>query len=184
VPLMLFALLFGLSMDYEVFLLTAVQRRWSITRDNLRSVREGLSATGGVITAAATIMVGVFLAFVPNDDPTIKMFGVGMAAAIAIDATVVRGLLVPATMALLGALTWWTPRRPRGRVRPAPRHAARHASRGGLGGPGLTARADVERTASGETPLKVRRGDEDHAGQEHAGQPVDDVVMIEVNRRE
>jgi len=120
VPLMLFALLFGLSMDYEVFLLTVVQRRWDMTGDNLRSVREGLIATGGVITAAATIMVGVFIAFVPNDDPTIKMFGVGMAVAIAVDATIVRGLLVPATMALLGDLTWWTPRHRRvGDLHPA-----------------------------------------------------------------
>jgi putative drug exporter of the RND superfamily len=113
VPLMLFAVLFGLSMDYEVFLLTSVQRRWRATGDNLRSVRDGLTATGGVITAAATIMVGVFLAFVPNEDPTIKMFGVGMAVAIAVDATIVRGLLVPSTMVLLGDLNWWAPRRRR-----------------------------------------------------------------------
>jgi RND superfamily putative drug exporter len=110
VPLMLFALLFGLSMDYEVFLLTAVQRSWHASGDNLRSVREGLAATGGVITAAATIMVSVFAAFVPNTDPTIKMFGVGLAVAVTVDATIVRGLLAPATMALLGAVTWWTPR--------------------------------------------------------------------------
>ncbi|MGI5162227.1 MMPL family transporter [Microbispora sp. CA-102843] len=116
VPLMLFALLFGLSMDYEVFLLSDIQRRRNLTRDNLRSVREGLIGTGGVITAAAAIMVGVFLAFVPNDDPTIKMFGVGMAVAIAVDATVVRCLLVPATMAMLGDLTWWTPGRKRVRI--------------------------------------------------------------------
>ncbi|MFI9011379.1 MMPL family transporter [Actinosynnema sp. NPDC053489] len=113
VPLVLFALLFGLSMDYEVFLLSDVRRRWSRTGDNLRSVREGLVGTGGVITAAAAIMVGVFLAFVPNDDPTIKMFGVGLAVAIAVDATVVRCLLVPATMAVLGDLNWWAPGRHR-----------------------------------------------------------------------
>ncbi|MFE2752516.1 MMPL family transporter [Actinosynnema sp. NPDC059335] len=113
VPLMLFALLFGLSMDYEVFLLGDVRRRRHETGDNLRAVRDGLVGTGGVITAAAAIMVGVFLAFVPHHDPTIKMFGVGMAVAIAVDATVVRCLLVPATMALLGELTWWTPRRRR-----------------------------------------------------------------------
>lgn len=116
VPLMLFALLFGLSMDYEVFLLSDVQRRWNLTGDNLRSVREGLIGTGRVITAAAAIMVGVFLAFVPNDDPTIKMFGVGLAVAIAVDATVVRCLLVPATMAVLGDLNWWTPGRKRSRT--------------------------------------------------------------------
>ena len=113
VPLMLFALLFGLSMDYEVFLLSDVQRRWHLTGDNLRSVREGLLGTGRVITAAAAIMFGVFLAFVPNNDPTIKMFGVGLAVAIAVDATVVRCLLVPATMAVLGDLNWWTPGRRR-----------------------------------------------------------------------
>jgi RND superfamily putative drug exporter len=111
VPLVLFALLFGLSMDYEVFLLSDVRRRFVLTGDNLRSVREGLVGTGGVITAAAAIMVGVFLAFVPNDDPTVKMFGVGMAVAIAVDAVIVRCLLVPATMAVLGDLNWWTPRR-------------------------------------------------------------------------
>ncbi|MBP2325548.1 RND superfamily putative drug exporter [Kibdelosporangium banguiense] len=116
VPLMLFALLFGLSMDYEVFLLSDVQRRWKRTGDNLRSVREGLLGTGRVITAAAAIMVGVFLAFVPNNDPTIKMFGVGLAVAIAVDATVVRCLLVPATMAMLGNLNWWTPGRKRVRT--------------------------------------------------------------------
>jgi putative drug exporter of the RND superfamily len=113
VPLMLFALLFGLSMDYEVFLLSDVQRRWHLTGDNLRSVREGLIGTGRVITAAAAIMVGVFLAFVPNNDPTIKMFGVGLAVAIAVDATIVRCLLVPATMAVLGDRNWWTPGRRR-----------------------------------------------------------------------
>ncbi|HKS49206.1 MAG TPA: MMPL family transporter, partial [Amycolatopsis sp.] len=117
VPLMLFALLFGLSMDYEVFLLSEVQRRWSQTGDNLRSVREGLLGTGRVITAAAAIMVGVFLAFVPNNDPTIKMFGVGLAVAIAADATVVRCLLVPATMTMLGDLNWWTPGRKRMRTK-------------------------------------------------------------------
>lgn len=116
VPLMLFALLFGLSMDYEVFLLSDVQRRWKLTGDNLSSVREGLVGTGRVITAAAAIMVGVFLAFVPSGDPTIKMFGVGLAVAIAVDATVVRCLLVPATMAVLGELNWWTPGRKRVRA--------------------------------------------------------------------
>jgi RND superfamily putative drug exporter len=117
VPLMLFALLFGLSMDYEVFLLSDVRRRWNETGDNLRSVRDGLLGTGRVITAAAAIMVGVFLAFVPNNDPTIKMFGVGLAVAIAVDATIVRCLLVPATMAVLGDLNWWTPGRKRVRTR-------------------------------------------------------------------
>jgi putative drug exporter of the RND superfamily len=117
VPMMLFALLFGLSMDYEVFLLTAVQEAWRATGDNRASVREGLARTGRVITSAALIMVCVFASFVLHTDPVIKMFGFGMAVAIAVDATIVRALLVPATMTLLGSANWWTPRR---RARPAP----------------------------------------------------------------
>ncbi len=109
VPLMLFALLFGLSMDYEVFLLTAVQEAWRATGDNLSSVRQGLARTGRVITSAALIMVCVFASFVLQASPIIKMFGLGMAVAIAVDATIVRGLLVPATMALLGRANWWVP---------------------------------------------------------------------------
>ncbi|WP_431932452.1 MMPL family transporter [Micromonospora sp. RP3T] len=112
-PMMLFALLFGLSMDYEVFLLTAVQESWRATGDNRVAVREGLAGTGRVITSAALIMVTVFAGFVLQDDPVIKMFGLGMAVAVAVDATVVRGLLVPATMALLGRANWWRPGRRR-----------------------------------------------------------------------
>ncbi|GIJ48062.1 membrane protein [Virgisporangium aliadipatigenens] len=111
VPMMLFALLFGLSMDYEVFLLTAVQEAWRRTGDNRASVRAGLAATGRVITSAAFIMVVVFAGFLLHSDPVIKMFGLGMAVAIAVDATVVRGLLVPAVMALLGPANWWHPGR-------------------------------------------------------------------------
>jgi RND superfamily putative drug exporter len=114
VPMMLFALLFGLSMDYEVFLLTAVRESWRATGDNRTAVRDGLARTGRVITSAALIMVCVFASFVLHTDPVIKMFGLGMAVAIAVDATIVRGLLVPATMALLGRANWWTPRRGRG----------------------------------------------------------------------
>ncbi|WBC16373.1 MMPL family transporter [Micromonospora sp. WMMA1998] len=110
-PMMLFALLFGLSMDYEVFLLTAVRESWLVTGDNRTAVREGLAGTGPVITSAALIMVTVFAGFVLQDDPVIKMFGLGMAVAVAVDATVVRGLLVPATMALLGRANWWRPGR-------------------------------------------------------------------------
>ncbi|MDP9794056.1 RND superfamily putative drug exporter [Catenuloplanes nepalensis] len=111
VPMMLFALLFGLSMDYEVFLLTAVRESWDRTRDNRRAVRDGLAETGVVITSAALIMVCVFASFVLSDEPVIKMMGLGLAVAIAVDATVIRGLLVPAVMTLLGDANWWTPRR-------------------------------------------------------------------------
>ncbi|MCM4081393.1 MMPL family transporter [Paractinoplanes hotanensis] len=110
VPMMLFALLFGLSMDYEVFLLTAVRESWQRHRDNRASVREGLASTGVVITSAALIMVCVFAGFLLSADPVIKMMGLGLAVAIAVDATVIRGLLVPATMALLGRANWWSPR--------------------------------------------------------------------------
>ncbi|GAA4601586.1 RND superfamily putative drug exporter [Actinoplanes octamycinicus] len=109
VPMLLFALLFGLSMDYEVFLLTAVRESWLATGDNARSVRDGLSGTGVVITSAALIMVCVFAGFVLSPSPVVKMMGVGLAVAVAIDATVIRGLLVPATMVLLGRANWWTP---------------------------------------------------------------------------
>ncbi|MFF0306559.1 MMPL family transporter [Streptosporangium sp. NPDC004379] len=110
IPLMLFAVLFGLSMDYEVFLLTAVRQAYLRHGDNRRAVAEGLGSTGRVITSAALIMVAVFVAFIAYPDPMVKIFGVGLAVAVAVDATVIRGLLVPSTMALLGRLNWWCPR--------------------------------------------------------------------------
>ncbi|MEV0384266.1 MMPL family transporter [Nonomuraea sp. NPDC050643] len=110
VPLMLFAVLFGLSMDYEVFLLTAVRQSYLRHGRNARAVAEGLGSTGRVITSAALIMVAVFVAFIAYPDPMVKTFGVGLAVAIAVDATIIRGFLVPATMVLLGRLNWWCPR--------------------------------------------------------------------------
>ncbi|ADB48640.1 MMPL family transporter [Conexibacter woesei] len=111
VPLMMFAILFGLSMDYEVFLMTHVRERWQATGDAHRAVIEGLAGTARVITSAALIMVAVFLAFLLDGNPTIKQFGLGMAVAVAVDATVIRCLLVPAIMSLLGRRAWWMPRR-------------------------------------------------------------------------
>jgi putative drug exporter of the RND superfamily len=110
VPLMMFAILFGLSMDYEVFLMTHVKEAWERTRDNTEAVIAGVATTGRVITSAALIMVSVFFAFVINGDPTVKQFGVGMGVAVAVDATLVRCLLVPAVMTLLGRANWWFPR--------------------------------------------------------------------------
>jgi RND superfamily putative drug exporter len=109
VPLLMFAILFGLSMDYEVFLLTQIQEHYKEHHRPVRAVVEGLANTGRVITSAALIMVCVFTSFVLNGDPIVKEFGVGLAAAIAIDATVVRCLLVPAVMTLLGKAAWWMP---------------------------------------------------------------------------
>ncbi len=110
VTVLMFAVLFGLSMDYEVFLLSRVRESWQRTGDNGRAVTEGLAGTGRVITAAAAIMIAVFLAFVPSTEVILKLIGVGMAAAILLDATVVRLVLVPAVMHLLGRRTWWIPR--------------------------------------------------------------------------
>jgi RND superfamily putative drug exporter len=110
VPLMMFAILFGLSMDYEVFLMSHVRERFVATGDAHRAVIEGLANTARVITSAALIMVSVFCAFLLSGDPTIKQFGVGMAAAVAIDATLIRCVLVPAVMSLLGRAAWWMPR--------------------------------------------------------------------------
>jgi RND superfamily putative drug exporter len=110
VPLMMFAILFGLSMDYEVFLMTHIREAWLRLHDNRAAVIHGVAHTGRVITSAALIMVSVFLAFVINGDPTVKQFGVGMAVAVAVDATLVRCLLVPAVMLVLGRANWWFPR--------------------------------------------------------------------------
>jgi RND superfamily putative drug exporter len=109
VPILMFAILFGLSMDYEVFLLSRVREDYERTGDPRGSVVRGLSATGRVITSAAAIMVAVFLGFATEVDVVVKMLGVGMAAAILLDATVVRMVLVPATMSLLGHRNWWVP---------------------------------------------------------------------------
>ena len=110
VPVLMFAILFGLSMDYEVFLVSRMRESWVRTGDNRRAVTDGLAGTGRVITAAALIMIAVFLAFVPSPEVIVKVIGIGMASAILLDATVVRLLLVPATMHLMGRFNWWLPR--------------------------------------------------------------------------
>ncbi len=109
-PMMLFAIVFGLSMDYEVFLLSRVREEWLRTGDSKTSVADGLAATARVITAAAAIMIVVFGSFLLETDRQIKLMGFGLALAVLLDATVVRMLLVPATMELLGDRNWWLPR--------------------------------------------------------------------------
>jgi RND superfamily putative drug exporter len=110
-PMMLFAVLFGLSMDYEIFLLSRIREDYVRTRDNATAVANGVASTGRVITAAAAIMVAVFLSFVIGFDVRqIKLFGLGLAVAVLIDATLVRMVLVPATMELLGDANWWFPK--------------------------------------------------------------------------
>ena len=124
VPLLMFAILFGLSMDYEVFLLTQMREHYTKTGDERQAVIEGLANTGRVITSAAAIMVCVFTSFVLNGDPVVKEFGIGLAVAIAIDSTIVRCLLVPAVMVLLGERAWWLPRLA-GQDRPPHQHRGR-----------------------------------------------------------
>jgi RND superfamily putative drug exporter len=109
-PMMLFAIVFGLSMDYEVFLLSSIREQYDATRDNGRAVVEGLASTARLITAAAAIMVCVFGAFVFADLRAVKLIGLGLAVAVLVDATVVRMVMVPATMELLGDRNWWLPR--------------------------------------------------------------------------
>ena len=109
IPIVMFAIVFGLSMDYEIFLLSRVKEEFDRTGDAVGSVADGLASTARVITAAAAIMVVIFGSFVFEDDRIAKMFGFGLAVAILLDATIVRMLLVPATMALLGEGNWWLP---------------------------------------------------------------------------
>ncbi|MGZ0217430.1 MAG: MMPL family transporter, partial [Acidimicrobiales bacterium] len=109
IPMFMFAILFGLSMDYEVFLLSRVREEYLRTGDNDSSVIYGIASTARVITSAALIMISVFLGFVLGDDPAIKMTGLGLATAIFVDATIVRLVLVPATMTLMGDANWWLP---------------------------------------------------------------------------
>ena len=106
---MMFAILFGLSMDYEVFLLSRVREQYLRHGDSGRAVVEGLARTARVITAAAAIMVVVFLAFLASPEVFLKLMGIGMATAILVDATIVRMVLVPAIMQLLGRANWWLP---------------------------------------------------------------------------
>jgi RND superfamily putative drug exporter len=109
IPVMMFAILFGLSMDYEVFLISRIREEYLKHGDTRRAVADGLAKTARVITAAAAIMVVVFLAFLAAPDTFLKLFGIGLASAIFLDATLVRMVLVPAVMQLLGSRNWWIP---------------------------------------------------------------------------
>jgi RND superfamily putative drug exporter len=109
-PMMMFAMLFGLSMDYEVFLLSRIREEYVRTRDNASAVAHGIASTGRVISAAAAIMIAVFGAFILSDQVLMKVTGLGLAVAVLLDATVVRMVLVPSTMELLGDRNWWVPR--------------------------------------------------------------------------
>jgi RND superfamily putative drug exporter len=120
IPIFLFAMLFGLSMDYEVFLLSRVREEWERRRDNEQAVAFGLEHTGRIITAAAIIMIAAFAGFTAGSFVGLQEFGIGLSAAIFLDATVVRAILVPATMKLLGNWNWYMPERVRRALRLSP----------------------------------------------------------------
>jgi putative drug exporter of the RND superfamily len=122
IPIFLFALLFGLSMDYEVFLVTRMREAWDEGLTNRHAVAEGLERTGRVVTAAAVIMVAAFAGFVDGRIAGLQEFGLGLAVAILVDATIIRVLLVPSLMAVLGRWNWWLPERVArlARVEPSP----------------------------------------------------------------
>ena len=109
VPVLMFAIVFGLSMDYEVFLLSRIKEAWERSADNTQAVAEGLSRTARVITCAALIMASVFISFVLSPNVVVKMLAVGLAVSVLVDATIVRLILVPATMNLFGRANWWLP---------------------------------------------------------------------------
>ncbi|MGW7573208.1 MMPL family transporter [Streptomyces sp. NPDC054765] len=128
-PVIMVSVLFGLSMDYQVFLVSRMYEEWQLTHDNCRAVRVGLAETSRVINSAAVIMIAVFAAFILSGDRTIAMFGIGLASAVALDAFVLRTLLVPALMHLLGGANWWLPSRldrwlPRIGIEPPPEPGA------------------------------------------------------------
>jgi RND superfamily putative drug exporter len=132
IPMMMFAVLFGLSMDYQVFLLTRIREEYDVSHDTREAVVRGLSRTARVITSAALIMIFVFGAFVANMNAEVKMFGLGLAFAVLVDATIVRMVLVPSIMEILGDANWWFPRwlewLPRLDIEGSPRPPARTPS--------------------------------------------------------
>jgi RND superfamily putative drug exporter len=109
IPVFLFAMLFGLSMDYEVFLVSRMREEWDATRDNAAAVTQGLAKTGRLVTAAGLIMFAAFMGFVAGSIVGLQQFGLGLAVAILIDVTIIRALLVPSAMALFGRWNWWLP---------------------------------------------------------------------------
>jgi RND superfamily putative drug exporter len=111
IPIFLFAVLFGLSMDYEVFMVMRIREAWEHTGDNASAVAHGLERTGRIVTAAALIMVAAFSGFAAGRVPALQQFGLGLALAVLIDATLVRAVLVPSAMAILGRFNWWLPAR-------------------------------------------------------------------------
>ena len=157
-PPLLLAIVFGLSMDYEVFLLSRIRERYDATGDTRKSVAQGLAASAATISSAALIMVAVFAVFAGTGVPSIKEIGLGLAVAIALDATIVRLVLVPATMEIMGHWNWWLPR-PLDRVLPHTDFEApqpRHLTPCGHGRPALLAARHRRRAVRGRTARHPR----------------------------
>ena len=152
-PMMLFAILFGLSMDYEVFLMSRIREEYLRTKRNDIAVADGLAATAGVITAAAAIMVTVFLSFMLGDQREIKLFGLGLSVAIFLDATIIRMVVVPAFMELFGDANWWLPRR---LSRVLPRVSVDSAKERVLEVAALEAEAPIEADGDGVRPSRKK----------------------------
>ena len=163
VPLLLFVILFGLSMDYHVFILSRIRETFDRGETWTRRSRTGSSRTAGVVTSAAIVMVGVFAVFATLSMPFFKQFGVGLAAAILIDATIVRGVLLPATMKLLGDWNWYLP----SVARVAAAARARRRARGASGGDGLAAEAAGEHLVQRPRVQHVRRPGASAPGRRH-----------------
>jgi RND superfamily putative drug exporter len=123
IPILMFCFLFGLSMDFEVIMLSRIREAWQETGDNTRAIDLGLRRSAGIVTASASVMLIVFIAFGTSELQIIKAIGVGLGLAVLIDATVIRLILLPATMQLMGRWNWWMPfghnHRPRGAATPA-----------------------------------------------------------------
>ena len=166
-PIFLFAIVFGLSMDYEVFLMSRIHEEWEHSHDATEAVTRGLALTGRVITAAAAIMVTVFASFMLGEDRIIKLFGLGLASAVFIDAVIIRSVLVPAMMQLFGKSAWWLPRL----ARPDPAPAARGARRGRPSADGRAPRRRLSRLKAPPSSGRTRGGKRRNGGDDTLGSP-------------
>ena len=154
IPVFLFAVLFGLSMDYEVFIVSRMRESWDHVPDNARAVAHGLERTGRIITAAAVIMMAAFLGFAGGRIASLQMLGIGLALAVLLDATVVRAVLVPSFMAVFGRYNWWLPGRIARLVRVEPSPLEPRAPASSLP---VERRRPVGRSHSGTGSIPCRR---------------------------
>jgi RND superfamily putative drug exporter len=168
-PVLMFPILFGLSMDYEVFLISRVYEEWHRRGDNRAAVTHGLAATGRTITAAAAIMVLVFGSFVLGGNRVIELFGVGLASAVVLDALIVRSVLVPAVMIIIGKANWWLPA---WLDRILPRLNVEGSAARGAGAPGAGGEPGGDQRGGDQRGGDERGGGERDGGEPGEGEPV------------